>query len=390
MADPNPEVYEKAHAAMVRRLSPDADRVLFELLADPGPATREDTVMVLEARMISKPTRAGAQKLLLSAMCDRSPNVRRAAVEALALAPPLAAREMLMAALEDAAIRDDAAQALARLGDADSVAALKRSASRGRTDAVRALELAPRKQAADVLADLLSHRSRSIVQTAAEALAAHGDSRGLTHLLWALRFSGDSSQRWRAAKALVNLGASAGPEATQALIDCLGRDPDESVRMEAAFTLGRLQAREAVEPLIAALHPPRAPGDYDLAGAIMGMAPEPGRRLADEAAKALGEIGSPAAAAALLRMAGAQRKHYRANPVACALRALQTILERAAREVDAAVLAGIADLPAHVDTILYDWKDGDMPDRVDCRPLRKRASAELARRKRDARPSRRD
>ncbi len=147
-------------------------------------------------------------------------------------------------------VRRDAAEALGKLGDKQSVepliACLKDGNNAVRFNAAEALGKLGDKRAVEPLTACLQADAvdRSF---AAEALGNLGDRRAVAPLIACLQDKG--VDRSFAAEALGKLGDKS---AVAPLIACL-KDKDERVRRKAAESLGKLGDKQAVAPLIAAL-----------------------------------------------------------------------------------------------------------------------------------------
>ncbi len=113
------------------------------------------------------------------------------------------------------------------------------------------------------LADLCSHRQATIRRAAAKALGQIGDPEGLEAVFRMLAGGGDWADRMAAANAL---GYSRSARAVDPLIRAL-RDPDSSVVQEAARSLARLGAREAIPALETRREEARAEGNHKVAAA---------------------------------------------------------------------------------------------------------------------------
>ncbi|MDZ8263042.1 HEAT repeat domain-containing protein, partial [Nostoc sp. ChiQUE01b] len=162
--------------------------------------------------------------------------------------------QKLIAALKDSDsdVRDYAAEALAKIGNAEAVpgliAALKHSKSDVRSSAAEALAKIGNPEAVRGLIAALKDSKSDVRSSAAWALGNIGNAEAVRGLIAALKDS-KSDVRSSAAWALGNIGNA---EAVRGLIAAL-KDSKSDVRSSAAWALGNIGNAEAVRGLIAAL-----------------------------------------------------------------------------------------------------------------------------------------
>ena len=254
-----------------------------ERLGDKNPQVRLAASRVL--------VRSGGQaiELLLAAVADRSNRTRsKHAAEALRQIGLLAIRPMIEA--RHRYLQDDHTDAVILLSNA--LCQMKTTETLGclinlledtdfgvRQGAIFVLGEVRASQALEVISKVLANQSGERVevrQEAATALGKIGSPTARPGLINALESDGDWQVRAAAAEALGQIG---GHQVIPSLLCALG--DDMRVICGAAKALGMVEAREAIDPLI------------DLLGHA-----EPGVR--QEAATALGNIGSVKAISALL------------------------------------------------------------------------------------------
>ncbi|HYC58398.1 MAG TPA: HEAT repeat domain-containing protein [Thermoanaerobaculia bacterium] len=217
-------------------------RRLPEVLAkDPRPSARAEAARLL-ARDAPRDVAAAARAVVLRALDDPSPIVRRAVIETLYvpyfdLTTPAA---------------DIATALLKRLGDRDAAV---------RREAARVLQqYAPVAHTDGALrAAWKVERDPEVISALASAIAMRGSRQSkrivLPLLLRELKSAQDPT-RWNAAEKLGAIGA----DATSAIasLAAASRDPQNLVRLYAARALGEIGSRNAVPALIAALRDERA------------------------------------------------------------------------------------------------------------------------------------
>lgn len=250
---------------------------LIAVLNDPDPAVRQASVWAL-GRLGD--TRA-LEPLIGRLAYDESPEVHDGAMDALHAFGP-AAVEALIAALyaQDVDVREAAARALGRLGDAravDSLTALLPESpglfQKVNIAAAEALGRLGDARAVEPLTAALqatSFRTKEIGRASAEALGHLGGPRAIESLVTALTNVDDSDVRDACVDALVEIGSPA----VEALIGAV-QDDRGLARYYATETLGRIGDPRAVELLTQMLH--------DDVG------------FSDEVVTALGQIGDPRA-----------------------------------------------------------------------------------------------
>lgn len=285
-----------------------AVELLIAALKDPQYPKRQ---LALEA--LSQTGDARALQPIIAALKDADPHLRVAAAEALGRMRETRAVEPLIASLrdKDAHVRAAAAAALGHIGASGAVPALiqglKDEQWSVRQAAVEALGRLHADVAVEPLLPLLKDRDKDVRYTTAQVLGNLGDQRAVQALVealtdvetpvrraaaaaleqidpeWprtdaarqavpALKAAQQHRDYWvrqAATEALARIQAmpvEAAPEpsavsdtmllrrrtATELFIELLA-DPDRDLRLAAASSLGRLGARQAVTPLIAAL-----------------------------------------------------------------------------------------------------------------------------------------
>jgi HEAT repeat protein len=105
------------------------------------------------------------------------------------------------------------------------------------------------KQDVDGLIRLLTHRDAAVQYDTVSALGDIGDDRAVEPLIDVLMKDQYSGVRWRAARALAQIGEPA----VEPLIGLLSH-PVEDIRWKAAIALGEIGDRRAIPPLIWLLH----------------------------------------------------------------------------------------------------------------------------------------
>jgi HEAT repeat protein len=156
-----------------------------------------------------------------------------------------------------------------------------------------ALQKIPDPRAIQPLIDALGRDDAAISRPIADVLERFGPH-AVPALLDVLRNSKNDGQRYWAARIL---GASADSQTAVPLIAAL-QDRSEKVRAEAARSLGRLKARQAIHPLT------------DM------LLRDPLAQVREEAARALGEIGDEHALEALKQALGELPYEVRAGALA--------------------------------------------------------------------------
>jgi HEAT repeat protein len=334
---PDTEVRREATRALMQINTPAVLPTLEAALHDPDGSVRAVAITAL--------TRMGALALptLEAALHDPHADARWAATRALGQMD-VSALPALQVALRDPSmtVRRAAAEALGQMG----------------TPALLALEAAfhdPHEKVRRAAAEALGQMGTPALPTlqvalsspeskgnwaAAEALGQMGTP-ALPTLQVALR-DPNASVRWAAAEALGQMGTPALPTLQVAL-----RDPNASVRIAAAKALGRMGDPAALPELETALRNPKevASSHQDVAKALaqigttalpilQAVLRDPNASVHTAAAKALGQLGNPAALPALqaalrdpnasVRIAAAKALGQLGNPAA--LPALQAAL----------------------------------------------------------------
>lgn len=149
------------------------------------------------------------------------------------------------------------------------------------------------EEGAPLLVDLLTDGRRHVVQMAAAILGEIGHGGCVAQLR---RCLGHSDERVRR-EALRSLGRIGGPEAMEAIIDCLGDAGDPVLRRQAAVSLGALRSVRAVEPLFAVV------AERDL---FLHTLP-----LKKDALVAIGRIGDRSAVPSLMALLARRRLLFR-------------------------------------------------------------------------------
>ncbi|MEJ5343928.1 MAG: HEAT repeat domain-containing protein [Chloroflexus sp.] len=249
---------------------------------------------------------------LVQALGDGDADVREAAAAALGRIGDAAAVPALVPVLRDgyADVREAAAAALGQIG-APAVPALVQALGDGdanvRRAAAAALGQIGDAAAVPALVRALGDGERQVREAAAAALGQIGDAQAVPALVRALKY-GNALVRWAAAAALGKIGAPAVPALVRAL-----RDGDWKMRRAAAEALGAIGNTQVVPALVEVL------GDENwyvrrAAAAALGQigdaqtVPALVRALGDEewevrwaAAAALGQIGDVTAVPALVQ-----------------------------------------------------------------------------------------
>jgi len=224
---------------------------LAAALQRPDPATRLAAAQALGATRVP-----GAVRPLVIALHGSDELTRMDAAEALGRTAQAEAVDPLVASLSDPStlVRARAAEALGRLKDARAVEPLIRALSDAdsyvRVSAAAALgEFGDPRAIGPLVANLgdceitvVGEEDFSVTCWAAESLAKYG-APAVGPLVHALR---DARVSTAAAYGLGKIGTPA----VKALVAALG-DPDPHVQGGAAFALGQMRARAAVEPLLA-------------------------------------------------------------------------------------------------------------------------------------------
>lgn len=250
-----------------------------EALAGFGPLVFDPAVQALRHR--EPRTRSTAARLLgrlgdpraLDPLCgllrDESHEVQRAAANALGTIGDARAVGPLAAVLgdRDSWARDEAAGALAAIDDPAAVepllTALADDDARVRRAALRSLQAAPDARIVDRLIALLDEYDPDVRRDAADALARTGDVRAIGPLVRNIPrdvpdehdrgrslFLGHPGRSWNIAAETPATDALCrfGPASLEPLVAALG-SADPAVRLHAAFALGEIGDRRAVEPL---------------------------------------------------------------------------------------------------------------------------------------------
>ena len=232
-----------------------------------------------------------AVKALLALTEDKDADVRGASVWALgALSDPGAIPALVKALADDEFYTDSygekeiigwqAASSLASLGQqvlTPLSSALKHKNNRVRANGARALGYLENEAAIDPLLGLLKDKDREVKRAALNALAAIKSPRAFERVLACLEDK-HAEIRW---SAVLALGQFADTRATPRLLDHLKSDVEE-VRYMVCGALSTLRDARAVKPLIS----------------VLGE----GSRVAEGAARALGEIGDESAVPHLMKL----------------------------------------------------------------------------------------
>jgi HEAT repeat protein len=227
-------------------------RRLPEVLArDPRPSARAEAARLL-ARDAPRDVAKGASAVVLRALDDPAPVVRRAVLETLYVprygfdikAPDVAGAVLERLTDGDALVRRDAARVLEQYGAVAGTDRALRAAWKVERDPEA------RSALASTIAVRGSPESKRIV---------------LPLLLRELK-SAKESTRWNAAQKLGAIGRDAA-SAVAPLTESL-RDPQQLVRHHAAKSLGQIGSRNAVPALVAALRDPHANVRAEAARAI--------------------------------------------------------------------------------------------------------------------------
>jgi HEAT repeat protein len=280
LGHPDVTVRQAAVGALNSLGHPDTPREALRLLQDRDPLVRESAVKIagyfgypesgelLLERCQDEDERvrraavehlpylddARALPALLRALeGDEAPGVRAAAARALAQADPERALPALLGVLHngDAWVRYFAAQSLGRLGRPEAVEPLARLADSDpappvRIAAVEALGRCGGPRSLAVLAPLSASADIDLARAALAALGRLDDRAALPPLLAAL----ESPDPQRRIHTLEALGASAFPEALDAIRTVAAGDPRPEVIEAAIAALARLRTREGVAALV--------------------------------------------------------------------------------------------------------------------------------------------
>ncbi|CAG0969887.1 HEAT repeat domain-containing protein [Geobacter sp.] len=149
------------------------------------------------------------------------------------------------------------------------------------------------EEGAPLLVELLADGRGHVVQMVAAILGEIGHGGCVAELR---RCLGHPDERVRR-EALRSLGRIGGPDATEAIIDCLGAAGDPVLRRQAAVSLGALRSVRAVEPLFAVV------AERDL---FLRTLP-----LKKDALAAIGRIGDRSAVSSLVALLGRRPLFFR-------------------------------------------------------------------------------
>ncbi|UCF41564.1 MAG: HEAT repeat domain-containing protein [Gemmatimonadota bacterium] len=225
-----------------------------------------------------------------------------------------------MLQMEDASMREHAAEALGRLGDRRAVEPLMDAVLHDRNPSVRehaatALGMLADPRASEVLAQAAQADPNERVRAhAASAASRLGDRAAVPSLIDAVLNDEDPVVREHAATALGELGD---PAARDPLIAATLDDSNARVREHAAVALGQVGGERACDVLLGVVHggdveEVRAHAAYalGLTGDTRALEPllaalqDPSARMRAHAAQGLGELGDPAALEALRQAQG--------------------------------------------------------------------------------------
>ena len=213
---------------------------ITKALADKEVEIRREAV-----RLLGKLNHPRAIRPLRQALKDTDPSVRQAAVEALGSVEFPEAVSALVEALddEDDNIRRYAVQGLMGVSSAEAAKPLVRLLREDKDLRVRGLAAAALGNlrdaafADDLFAALTAADADSrLKEAAALSLGALGDKRALDYLTKAMQGNDRDARR----NAVIVAGGMNAPEAAQDLRNILENDPDDSVRVAAADSLGKL------------------------------------------------------------------------------------------------------------------------------------------------------
>jgi HEAT repeat protein len=274
-------------------------------------------VRQVAAKRLRRFSEAQSVEPLIMALQDDDEAVRRSAAKTLGVIGDIRALEPLLALVEDEdiTVRSSATYALGRLGDARAVALLgdllQDSSESVRHAAVRALRLIGGDPVVDLLGDALQDDNETIRRSAVEGLKSIGGCEVIEILGYAIEDE-DPHVRSMAVEALgEELGGTGNAGQTLESIVKALQDENETVRQQAAKTLGRIGDSRAIEFLEIALRDEkrqvrhmaiRALGwirDSNAVSILITVLDEDDEKARYLAAEALGKIGATSAAESL-------------------------------------------------------------------------------------------
>lgn len=265
LAHPNSSVRATALRGLPRLQSPDTTGLAEDALRDPDAGVR-----AVAAETLGAMSAEAARPALREALKDNEGSVRLRAVVALALLGDLQTRAALRrAALPGEERRPEGREGWGAAGPADErLLVMNNPAERPYVQIVAAEALARvgDAQARAALVGMLDHPRRFLALFAAESLSNLGDSAPRAFLRTVVEDAADRERENRlyAAWTLARLGDGAGGPAVVALLS----HPDEHVRQRAAWTLGQMGRLAPVQPLRKALRDPDRGVRYQAAWAL--------------------------------------------------------------------------------------------------------------------------
>jgi len=242
---------QRATAALAATEEQGVSALLSQLLSQPEPLMRQVALAAM-ARIAPREAIALNERML----GDNDELVRVAAIHALAWMDNPAAEQPLLRALidPDELMSKAAAEGLALNGTTESrqilTEAIVDDSMSVRRAAVQGLLLLDEEWAIDLLKEVAQADNQRLIQSAADR-ALHTGTSGIDATMWQVPRAGE--QEW-----LINWAVACGrivpvgPVAIPLIIEAL-ESGDDYTRAEAAKTLARLTAIEAVEPLQEAL-----------------------------------------------------------------------------------------------------------------------------------------
>ncbi len=225
---------------------------LVSLLGDSNETVRNEAGWALKPLAGSG---GGAEDLFIRLLKDEDPNRRMGAAHSLGDPAEVQAAPALIEALQDSepGVRSEAAAALGRRSESQAIMPLIEilddSEEQVRKDGIKALtEMG--KQATEPLILALQESDNITQAGAAKALGQIGEERSLEGLILAFK-NGDLPVRHAAVAAMVEINKS---YAVGPLIQVLGdRNIGSDLRADAAWALGKMDDPRAKEPLIYAM-----------------------------------------------------------------------------------------------------------------------------------------
>lgn len=193
---------------------------------------------------------------LVSLLRDQDRSVREAAIEALrTIGAPAVETVGICLTDPDLSVQESASAILAAIADERVLAPLIKALSSGdwiiRMHAAKALGRMRNADAVEPLIPLLQDKVKAVREEAAAALAAIGDAsipsllKALQHEDWLIRLH-----------AVESLGKSKSEQAVEPLLSVLFNDRDSAVREDAVRALGEIGDSKAVEYLFTAMQEP--------------------------------------------------------------------------------------------------------------------------------------